>query len=247
MLEEFAPEVIIVAGAGAILVLGIMVVVWFLSTREGGGSKAVHSQEAAAAALIVTKAGGKKKKPYSPRRKKEVHRDTNSTDEEEDEQPRKSILKAPGGESPEEDGSTSKHANLHVEFKMDGSPPRDEDRSSHTSPPTPHPSATRKAPVLSFADSDQAEGTTDEATTKKHTSPKGQEAKPPAPGDTKPSSGSHQKTTAAQKHVATPGQSSGHKKKTKSKQTAASFGECQTVASGVVQCRLNPPSIVPDQ
>ena len=231
ILEDFAPEVIIVAGGGAVLVLGIMVVVWFLSTREGEGPKPVNPQEAAAAALMPTKASGKKRKPFTPRRRREVHRDTYSTDEEkedDDEHPRKSILKVPGGEGQEEGGSTSKHAHLHVEFKMDDTPPRDEDHPSRTSPPTPHPSATRKPPMLGFADDDQTQGTTDEATTKKHP-PKSQEPKVPVPGDTKPSTGSHQKTGTAQKQAATPGQSSGHKKKSKPKQLTASFGEVKKV------------------
>ena len=68
MLEELAPEIIWVAGLGTIVVLGLMMVVWFVSTRE---EKKRDSPPQAN--LSVSKTGKVKRRQYgSPRKKKEV-------------------------------------------------------------------------------------------------------------------------------------------------------------------------------
>ncbi|XP_003387608.1 PREDICTED: restin homolog [Amphimedon queenslandica] len=68
MLEELAPEIIWAAGLGTVVVLGLMMVVWFVSTRE---EKKRDSPPQAN--LSVSKTGKVKKKQYgSPRKKKEV-------------------------------------------------------------------------------------------------------------------------------------------------------------------------------
>lgn len=68
MLEELAPEIIWVAGLGTVVVLGLMMVVWFVSTREEKKRDSPPQTN-----LNVSKTGKVKKKQYgSPRKKKEV-------------------------------------------------------------------------------------------------------------------------------------------------------------------------------
>lgn len=198
MLDEVSPELIIIAGGGAFLVLGLMVVVWFLSTKEDVEQTSTH--EVLGAAQTISKGGGKKRKQYSPRRKKETQRDNFSTDEE-DERPRKSILKA----SDHESGINK----LHVEFKMDGTPPRDQEQSTRVSPPTPHPNSLRK---LELSENSHQDNKTIEVRQRKSfQQSKASQHKVPSP--------------APKQVVASPNQSSGQRKKAKPKQPTGSFGK----------------------
>ena len=224
MLDELTPEVIVVAGGAAVLVLGIMAIVWMVSTREEGSPKRPNAQENAPP--TATKPSGKKRKPFSPRKKRDAHRDANSTDEEkddeEDQPARKSILKIPV-ESQQDDPvvPNNKSGNHHVGFKMDGSPPRDE-RSSRPNPPTPHPTTSRKP--LSF----------DAEPLKPNPQPVAKQTETTTATKERKSGGapSQPKSHSAQKQqTATPASSSGHKKKTRSKQPSTSFGECSNLCT----------------
>ena len=219
MLDELTPEVIVVAGGAAVLVLGIMAIVWMVSTREEGSPKRPNAQENAPP--TATKPSGKKRKPFSPRKKRDAHRDANSTDEEkddeEDQPARKSILKIPV-ESQQDDPvvPNNKSGNHHVGFKMDGSPPRDE-RSSRPNPPTPHPTTSRKP--LSF----------DAEPLKPNPQPVAKQTETTTATKERKSGGapSQPKSHSAQKQQTATPASSGHKKKT----THLCFGECSNLCT----------------
>ena len=69
MLEELTPEIIWISGLGAVVVFGLMMVVWFVSTRESG----VKNDKGNSLPTIAFSKIGKRKKQYgSPRKKKEV-------------------------------------------------------------------------------------------------------------------------------------------------------------------------------
>lgn len=69
MLEELTPDIIWISGLGAVVVFGLMMVVWFVSTRESG----VKNDPGNSLPSIAFSKIGKRKKQYgSPRKKKEV-------------------------------------------------------------------------------------------------------------------------------------------------------------------------------
>ena len=205
------------------LVLGVMAIVWMVSTREEGNPKRPVAQENA---QPTTKPSGKKRKPFSPRKKRDAYRETNSTDEEEEQPARKSILKTPV-ESQQEDpvAPNNKPGSHHVEFKMEDSPPRDE-RSSRPHPPTPHPTTSRKPPMLGI-DAEQAKPDPQPVVKSTETTTTTRDRKSGGSPPTKAPS-SQPKTTQKQQQAqtTTPASSGGHKKKPKPKQLSGSFGEC---------------------
>ena len=73
MLEELAPEIIWIAGLGTIVVFGLMMVVWFLSTRESSSYK---KRDPPPQATTTSLRGGRVKRRQqqygSPRKKKDV-------------------------------------------------------------------------------------------------------------------------------------------------------------------------------
>lgn len=209
MLDELTPDLILVAGGAAVLVLVVMLLVWLVSTRD---PEPTSTQEVSA---LPNKVGGKKRKQYfSLKKKREFHREISSTDEEKDdddegeEPPRKSILKLPGEYL---DGvSNNKGGNLHVEFKMEDTPQCEEKHSSLSSPPTSHPVTLRmQSPLSCNPDRDNTPFVSESVTTKE-----------------KPSHWLHKPDLA---HKVTSLHSAGrHKKKSKPKQTAASSGKLIT-------------------
>ena len=143
MLDEVAPEILWIAGIGSTVVFGLMVLVWFVSTR-GDTEKREEDKDDAS-----TYKPKKKKQYVSPRKSKEVSAKSEvSKDVVESEATSrpKSIMK----------GDDEKEAVLkpqRVEFEKK-SPRKETKETKRVSPPTPHPqSVTRTlAPVKQVSD-----------------------------------------------------------------------------------------------
>ena len=218
MLDEVAPEILFIAGAGTIAVCCLMALVWYLSTGEEPSSKKKKEDEKEA------DVGGKskrKKQHLSPRKRKETTtKSENASNNPSDtaSQP-KSILKEHKDEQP----SPRPH---HVDFQKEVPATKEPKHPTQTHLPTPHPQANTRLPSL-----------TDDVKPKSST----KEEKKPASA---PQSKSTDKTSPKPKLAKPSDVSSGpstdqqlpSKKKTKSKQPSASEGN---VVNGIVWSRYN--------
>lgn len=145
MLDEVAPEILIVAGAGSVLVCLLMVLVWFVSTREEKQKKKDEDKDGDGSGKQAKK---KMKHHVSPRKKKEFTVPKKDLSKEETpteiaEQP-KSILK----DTKEEPSPKPQRVDFKKELPVKSKP----SAVPRVNPPTPHPQSEQRLPSLNKTD-----------------------------------------------------------------------------------------------
>ena len=132
MLDEVAPEILWIAGAGCIVVCGLMVMVWLVAIRENSGKKEEEKESDSSAK------NKKRRQHVSPRKKKEPTARVEETPAEVAETvPSKSILKEGKGEN-------ASPRPQHVEFQKEV--PKESKPTPRTNPPTPYPQSAPRTP-----------------------------------------------------------------------------------------------------
>ena len=219
MLDEVAPEILFVAGAGTVLVCCLMVLVWFVSTREEKFKKKDEDKE-----VDGGKQNKKKRQHVSPRKKKEITIKSEVLSAKEDDvEQRKSILK-----DSKDEPSPRPH---RVEFQKEV--PKDAKASNRTNLPTPYPQTNSRVPSLNKESNEESKTKSTPKEEKKHNQPSPQsKTTDPKPSKAKPAtatnSSSSQQTPSLEQQVP--------KKKTKSKQSSTNEGTIETV---IVKDRSN--------
>ncbi len=198
MLDEVAPEILIIAGAVTVLVGGLMILVWLVSTREEKGKKKDEDKD-----VDGGKQAKKKRQHVSPRKKKEITIKTEMSTKDDDVEHPKSILK-----ETKDEPSPRPH---RVEFKKEV--PKDVKATTRTNPPTPYPQPNTRVPSLN------KETGNEESKTTKSISKEEKKQNQPSP----PSKTTDQKTSKTKPATSTDGsppqleQQVSSKKKNKSK------------------------------
>ncbi len=223
MLDEVAPEILFIASAGTIVVCGLMVLVWYLSTGQEQSSKKKKKEDEKEADV-----GGKskrKKQHLSPRKRKEAvtkSEDASNDPLETASQP-KSILK----ENKDEQPSPRPH---HVDFQKEVPATKESKPLTRTHLPTPHPQANARLPSLTKEGTDDVKPKSSTKEEKKQASApqsKSTDKTSPKPKLAKSSDVSNGPSTDQQLPS---------KKKTKSKQPSTSEG---SIVNGIVWSRYN--------
>lgn len=230
MLDEVAPEILWIAGIGSTVVFGLMVLVWFVSTR-GDTEKREEDKDDAS-----TYKPKKKKQYVSPRKSKEVSAKSEvSKDVVESEATSrpKSIMKGD-----DEKEAVSKPQRVEFEKK---SPRKETKETKRVSPPTPHPqSVTRTlAPIKQVSD------------VQEQPSKKEEKKQPPQP--TKPNTDDTKSTTSitsspkvSKSQPEITSQPVAKKQKGKTKQTPSSGGESMSgsrIAGVIANSSLSPDEV----